>query len=141
MILRKTQVLRRAQHAVRLDAADLSLLDFHAEEPRPHHRYRRFHSGNDVWSSTDDRKRRTAADVDLTERKPVGVGVFCGLEDLPDDDTVEGGRHRFDRLDVEPAHGQHAYELLRRHFRIDEGAQPAFWKFHVNWARKRRSPS
>src|SRR5258707_7503998 len=101
MILRKTQVLRRAQHAVRLDAADLSLLDFHAGEPRPHHRYRRFHSGNDVWSSTDDRKRRTAADVDLTERKPVCVGVLCGLEDLTDDQPVAKRRPTFERLDVE----------------------------------------
>ena len=117
------------------------MLDLHVREPRPHHRYRRFHAGDDVWSSTDDRKRRTTADVDLAERKSVGVGVLCDLEDSPDHDLVESGCDRLDRFDVEPAHGKHARELLRRYFRIDEGAQPAFWKFHVNWARKRRSPS
>src|SRR5712691_10877028 len=141
MILRKTQVLRRAQHAARLDAANLRLPDFHVREPCAQHRYWRFHSGDDVWSSADDRKRRTTADVDFAERKPVGVGVLCGLEDSPDYDLVESGRGGFDRFDVEAAHGKHARELLRRYFRIDEGTQPAFWKFHVNWARKRRSPS
>src|SRR5436309_15746892 len=95
MILRKTQVLRRTQHAARLDAADLRWLDFHAREPRSQHRYRRFHSGDDVRCSADDRKRRTTADVDFVELKPVGDGVLCGLKDLPAYDLVECGRNAF----------------------------------------------
>src|SRR5437763_1891684 len=87
------------------------------------------------------RKGRVAAGIDPAKSEPVRIGMLGGLKDLPDYDLVESGRDRFDRFDVEPAHGEHVREFLRRHFRIDERAQPAFWKFHVNWARKRRSPS
>jgi len=141
MILRETQVLRRAQHAARLDAPDLRLLDFHPREPRPQQRHRRFHSDDDIERPAYDRKGGVAAGIDPAKSEPVRIGMLGGLKDLPDYDLVESGRDRFDRFDVEPAHGEHVREFLRRHFRIDERAQPAFWKFHVNWARKRRSPS
>ena len=62
-------------------------------------------------------------------------------DDSADDYPAESGCDRFDRFDIESAHGQHARELPSRYFRVDEGAQPAFWEFHVNWARKRKSPS
>src|SRR5947207_13941725 len=102
MILRETQVLPRAQHAARLDAPDLRLLDFHAREPRPQQRHRRFHSDDDIGRPAYDRKGRVAAGIDPAKSEPVRIGMLGGLKGLPDYELVEIRRYPFDRFSVQP---------------------------------------
>ena len=67
MILRKTQLLRRAEHSVRLDTAHFGLRDFDAGKPRTHQRNRHLHAGDHVRCAADDREWRAAANINLAQ--------------------------------------------------------------------------
>jgi hypothetical protein len=71
------------------------------------------------------------AGIDLADVEPVGIGVPFEGADLAHHDAREGRRGRMHFLDFEPGHGQGMSELLGVFLRIDEGAQPAFGKFHL----------
>ena len=130
VIVRQTELARRAEHPVRLDAAQRGLLDRDPRQLGPDERDRRLHSGRDVRRAAHDRERAPLPRVHLAHGELVRVRVARDLEDLSDHDLRERRRDRVDRFDLEARHRQQVRERLRGQRRVDHRAEPAFRKLH-----------
>ena len=73
VIVRQSELARRAEHAVALDPAHLRdpdlerLIGRFARQTRAHHRERRLHSGDDVRCAAHDLQRLAAARIDAAD--------------------------------------------------------------------------
>ena len=140
MIVRQSELARRAQHARALHAADRGFFDFYARQARADLGERRLHPRAHVRRAADDFQPFTAS-VDSAEGELVGVGMPAHLEDLRHHHAAELRADRLVSLDLEPGHRQALGQRRARHRRVAETAQPALGNVHSNCERKRRSPS
>ena len=101
-LVRQLELLARAQHPVRLHAAQLCGADrLAAGQRRAHARERRLDPCRDVRRAADN-LHALAAVIDGADREPIGVRVARDREHLGDDDAVERRAGALDGLDLEP---------------------------------------
>ena len=131
----KAQFLRRAHHALRLDAADYSGLDLERLRARlgRHHtagrRQRNLAPDAKIRRATDDLPLARAI-VHLAEREPVGVRVRLLGQHLGDHDALETAGHLLDTLDLKADHRQPLGEFLGRPLKVNVLLQPVVGYFH-----------
>ena len=146
VVLADADLVLGQDHPARLDPAQLRLAQRRAiRHDRARQRHRHGLTGGHVGGAADDRLRVAAADVDLADAEPVGVGVLLGLEHAAGDE----------RGHVPHADAVQPLELVARqrepvgHLRGAEpgvavGAQPGERDPHApapNWSSRRRSLS
>ena len=89
VLLAQAQLARRAQHAVRFQAAQLRALDREAaRQLRTDHRDGHLEPGTHVGRAANDLQTVRAVGRDLAHRQLVGIRVTRGLEHLADDDAA-----------------------------------------------------
>ena len=122
----------RAQHAVRLDAADDALgeRDLLAGNIGPDRREHALHPGARVRRAADDLNRARAG-FDDADPQPVGVGMRLGLDDVADDEAGVLGARVLDALDLEADAGQRVDDLGERGLRVEMVLEPGEGEFHV----------
>ena len=101
MVVAEAELTRRAEHALRDDAADLAALD--REVSRQHRAdwsERHDHAGFDVGRAAHH-PLLPGAEVDVGEADPIGVGMRDHVENPGDDDAVHVPARRVDGLDLE----------------------------------------
>ena len=100
VVVAEAQFLGRAEHAVGPFAAHLAAGDLHAVG---HHRADRRQRHQDarlqVGGAAGDLQRLPVAGVDVDQADAVGVGVGPDVEHLGNDDALQVGANRLDRLD------------------------------------------
>ena len=145
-LLGESELGRRAQHAVRLDAAQLRLLEPGAVGQPPADPCE---GGREtlarVRRTADDLQRLLLAGLDRADAQPVRVGVLPGRDDPPDHDVLERGACRLDAVLLEPERGELLGEGAGVEGRIYPLAKPSLADLHAPaplvWkcSRKRRS--
>ena len=130
--LGQTQFARRADHAERLDPAQLGALDL--EIPRQtgaDGRHRHLHVRRDIGRAADDLERGVLADIDRADTQLGGVRMRLDAEHMPDLDPTENRRRRFDRVDLQPRHAELIGQTLGIDRRVHPFAQPCLTESHV----------
>jgi hypothetical protein len=130
--LGQTQFARRADHAERLDPAQLGALDL--EIPRqtgPDGRHRHLHIRRDIGRAADDLERGVLADIDRADTQLGGVRMRLDTEHMADPDPTENRGCRFDRVDLQPRHAELIGQALGIDRRVHPFAQPCFTESHV----------
>src|SRR3989442_12670115 len=145
MVGAETELLGGAQHAVRLDAADLLALEL---QPSRQHRA---HRGVGV-ALAGLHVRRTAYDlhgwasasrIHEAKRQAIGVGVLLHLQDASDQDVAQALMQRDDRVDRGGVEGQAIRDVAWVERLVEQGLEPAARDDHrappANWVRNRMS--
>jgi hypothetical protein len=141
VLLRERELLRRADHPIRHDAADLRLPELRAvRQRRAGHRDRDLLPRRDVRRAAHDLDRRPVAEIHLAEREAVGVRMLRPLDDEADAELRQVGTEALDRLDLETAARQRGRDR-RRVRRLDELGEPRARHPHPSCSSTRRSPS
>ena len=101
MLRRHAKLLERAEHAVRLDAAQFALFDLHAaRQMRAVQRCGDIVADVDVPRARDDLHRLRLTDVDLQDPHMVGILVALHFEHLAHDHVLEVFVGALDGLDL-----------------------------------------
>ena len=131
VIVAELELGRRAQHAVRLDAADDALGegDLLPGDVGPDRREHALHAGARVGRAAHD-LHGLAAGVDHADPQPVGVGMLFGLDDARDDEAVVFGARVLDAFDLEADAGQRIDDLGERGRRVEMVLEPGEGEFH-----------
>ena len=136
VFFRQFQFARGAQHALRLDAAQLAHLDFKRfaigarRQHGARHRADDFQARAHVRRAADDVEHGARADIDLAHIQAVRIRMFFHLQDQAHHHVRERRGDRIDVLDFETGHGQQMGQFVRSHLRIDHGTEPVFGKLH-----------
>src|SRR5207302_5773080 len=145
VVFAETELFGGAEHAVRLDAADLAALELHAARQRGAHRcvgvgLARLHVG----SAADDFDG-PAACLDEAHRQPVRTGMLLHLEHTPDQDVAQVLVQRHDGVHRRDVHSELLGDLARVERAAQQRFEPAARDDHrtppANCARKRTSLS
>ena len=113
MLRRHAKLLERAEHAVRLDAAQFALFDLHAaRQMRAVQRCGDIVSHMDVPRAGDDLHGLSLTDVDLQDPHVVGVFMALHLENFADDHVLEVLVGTLDGLDLRAGERHLVVELL-----------------------------
>ncbi|MNZ51454.1 hypothetical protein D3C78_692690 [compost metagenome] len=120
----------RAEHAERLDAAQLGLLDLEVLA-----QHRADHGEGDLdpragIRRTADHLEGFAAIAHLADAQLVGVRVLFGCKDLADHHAAEDPGGGGDAVHLEAGHGQAGHQFIARNLRVNPGTQPLFAEFH-----------
>jgi hypothetical protein len=130
-VVRQPELARRAQHALRLDAAHRRTANrLAAGQHRPFHRAGDAHARCRIRGSAHDLQRRARTCIDGADAQAIGIGMLRNRGDRRHDDAGErrrAGRHVFD---FEARHRELVAERRRVDRRVDQRAQPAFGEFH-----------
>ena len=131
VIVGEFELGRRAQHAVRFDAADDALgeRDLLAGDVGPDRREHALHAGARVGRAADD-LHRLAAGVDDADPQPVGVGMLLGFDDARDDEAVVLAARVLDALDLEADARQRVDDLGERGRGVEMVLEPGEGEFH-----------
>jgi len=131
VIVAELELRRRAQHAIRFDAADDALGERQllARNIGPHGREHALHAGARIGRAADDLDQ-TAAGVDDADFQPIGVGVLLGFDDGSDDEAVVFARRVLDRLNLEADAGQRFDDLVERGRGVEVVLEPGEGEFH-----------
>ena len=133
------QLLGRAQHALRIHAAQLGGLDGDASGQRGADRgQRRLQARARVGRAADD-LHRAGAGGDLAHLQAVGLGVFFAGQDFSHEHAVQAFAQHLRVLDFQADGGEARGQLVARGGYGDVLAQPAFGELHANCLRKRAS--
>ena len=107
------QFLRRADHALRLDAAQFRLLDLDiARQLRPDKRHRNFLPGGDIRRAAHDLQDLARAGIHRAHAQLVRIRVLFLLLHMADDDAFDSAVALFHDIDLDAA----ARQLLRQIF-------------------------
>ena len=145
VVFAETELFGGAEHAVRLDAADLAALELHAARQRGAHRcvgvgLARLHVG----SAADDFDG-PAACLDEAHRQPVRAGMLLHLEHTPEQDVAQVLVQRHDGVHRRDVHSELLGDLARVERAAQQRLEPAARDDHrtppANCARKRTSLS
>ena len=131
---RKSQLVRRAHHALGLDTAHLPAFDSKSGELCADGCDGDHLSHGNVGRGRRDRERPVAADVDAADRQTVGVGVLLECDDLAGDDAGET-RAAHDFFDGKSQRSETFGDLVRAGRQVDEFAKPADGRAHYRSAR------
>ena len=133
MIVGKLQFRLRAQHAVRLDAADHSCTerDLLARNEGARRREDGAHAGSCVGSPAHDLDRRAAlSGIDHADPQPIRIGVRPGLDHPGDGETREAWRRVFHALHLKADAGESLDDLGQRRFGFEVILEPGQREFH-----------
>ena len=125
------EFLRRAEHAVGVDAAQLRGLDRQFADLGADGRERRDQARTRVRRAADDLQVRAGAGIDPADLQAVGFGMLRALDDARDDHAVERGAEHRQLLDFQADGGQRRRELLARGVGLHVLPQPVFGEFHA----------
>ena len=136
VIVGEPELLLAAHHPLRLDAAELRLLDFEIA-------LRRMEDGSDRGDRNDiagvavrraaDDLQRAAAGIDRTDRHMVRIGVRRPGQDFADDHAGRNGSGRFDGFDFDSGHRQLVAESREVAVDRDVFGQPVARNIHFEW--------
>ncbi len=130
-ILGQAQLVARAQHAVRGDAADRAGLehDAGARNERARRREHAEHAGARIGRAAHHLDLARAG-IDDAELELVGVGMRLGLDHARDPERRQVLGAVLDALDLEPAHDQKRGDLLGRRRGVEMGLEPGERRLH-----------
>ena len=131
VIVAELELRRRAQHAVRLDAADDALGegDLLPGNIGPDRREHALHSRAGVRRAADHLDR-PGAGVDHADLQPVGVGMLHSFDHPRDDEAVVFGARVFDAFHLEADAGQRFDDLGERGRGVEMVPEPGEREFH-----------
>ena len=131
VIVAELELRRRAQHAVRFDAADDALGEGHllAGNIRADRRENALHARARIGRAADD-LHRAAAGFDDADLEPVGVGMRLGLDDGSNHEAVILAARVVDALHFETDAGQRVDDLGERSRRVEVVEKPGEGEFH-----------
>ena len=131
VIVAELELGRRAQHAVRLDAADHALAegDVFSRDVGPDRREHALHAGSRVGRAAHD-LHRTGTRLDRADPEPVGVGMLFGLDDITDNEARVFGARVLDAFDLEADARQRVDDLGERGLRVEMVLEPGEGEFH-----------
>lgn len=122
----ETQFPGRAQHAVRLDAAQLCRLDRELTDLGADGRQRRDQARARVRRAAHDLQRRGASGIDLANLQAIGLGMPVRRHDTGDNHAIERFTERGHVLDLEADRGQHLGQALAGGVGGNMLAEPVF---------------
>jgi hypothetical protein len=135
-LFRQLQFLGRAQHALRLDAAQLADLDFkrlaigarrqHGASHGAHHFQARAH----IRRAADDVEQVPVPTSTWQTFRRSAFGCFH-FAHVADHHVGERRRDRFHFFHFQAGHGQQMGQFVRSHLRIDHGTEPVFGELHI----------
>ena len=124
------QLCLRAQHAVRLNATQLGLLDLEvARQLCANHGERNLQARAHVWRSAHDLEGFRAI-ADLAYAQLVGVRMLLGAQHLTHHHTTEYAGGRRNAIDLKTGHRQTGNQLVAIYLRANPATQPLFTEFH-----------
>jgi hypothetical protein len=133
VIVGKLELHGRAEHAVRLGAADHALFEHHvlagnvgAGEGKD-----RLHAGDGVRRAADDVDDLAGAGVDPADLELIGVGMFLGGNDVGDDEILEPGALVGDALDLEADRRQRLGNRRRIGIGVEMLLEPVEGELHL----------
>jgi hypothetical protein len=131
VIVAERELRRRAQHAVRFDAADDALGEGHllAGNIRADRRENALHARSRIGRAADD-LHRAGAGFDDADFEPVGVGMRLGLDDGSNHEAVILAARVVDALHFETDAGQRVDDLGERSRRVEVVEKPGEGEFH-----------
>ena len=133
VVVAELELGRRAQHAVRLDAADDALGegDLLAGDIGPDRREHALHARSRAFGAPHTTWTGPGAGLDHADPEPVGVGMLPRLDDMADHEAGVFGAGVLDALDLEADAGQRVDDLGERGLRVEMVLEPGEGEFHV----------
>ena len=132
VVVAEAQLIGRAQHAARGDAADDAFLQHRAgaRDDRPRGGKDAFHPGPRVGRAAHHLDL-TFAGVDKTDLEAFGVRMALGRDDRGNDEGFECRSPVLHQLDVVAEHDQALDDLGERRIAVEVGSQPIERRFHT----------
>ncbi len=132
MVVAEAELIGRAKHAARGDAADHAFLE-HRASARDYYAGRgkdALHARAGVRGAANHLDLLLAG-VDDADPEPVGVWMALGRDDRGNSEGFEPGGAVFDRLDIVAEHDQALDDRSRRRIRIEMGLEPGEGRLHA----------
>ena len=132
LVFSEPELLCRAQHAFRVLAANLSLLDLHAPGERgADGRERVERVDGDVGGATHDVQQSPRAGIDFRDPEVIGVRMPRHLDDATDNDVAQILAQRDEIVDRRAAGCEEIAQLNGSELERDERAQPLVGGVHI----------
>ena len=132
MIVAEAELIGRAQHAARGDAADHAFLEHRAgaRDDRAGRGEDALHAGARVGRAADH-LHLFLAGVDHADLEPVGVRMALGRNHRGDGEGFEPGGAVLDRVDIVAEHDQPLDDRRQRRVGVEMGLEPAQRRLHA----------
>ena len=132
MIVAEAELIGRAQHAARGDAADHAFLEHRAgaRDDRAGRGEDAFHAGARVGRAADH-LHLFLAGVDHADPEPVRVRMALGRNHRGDGEGFEPGGAVLDRVDIVAEHDQPLDDRRQRRVGVEMGLEPAQGRLHA----------
>ncbi len=138
VVVREAELARRAQHAARLDPAQLRLADLERRRGARRGRKARAYKGarhllprGDIRRAAYDLQRLARPRVHLGDAQLVGIRMRGDALDQRDDHALERARDRRHLLHLEAAHRERVREALDRHVDAHQLLEPLQRDLHA----------
>ena len=135
---RDAQLVARAHHALRGDAAQIAAAHLGRGQPSASRDVRHDIADLQVRSASDD-GNRGATQIHARNVERFAPRVRLQLDDPAERYIAPIAAHLVHVLHLEAGHGQPLAQRRQGHLDLDQLAQPAQWHLHLNCSRKRRS--
>jgi tRNA-binding EMAP/Myf-like protein len=134
MILGELQFRRRAEHAVRFDAADHALAerDILAGNIGSGRREDALHAGARIGRAADDLHRLAGAGVHHADPQPVGIGMLLRFDHRGDGEIAQLRRRIGDAFDLKADLRQRLGDRRQRGVGVEMVLEPGEGEFHVS---------
>ena len=131
VLVGQPELALRAQHAVRILAADLAGLEVEpgARDVRARRGEYALHAGARIGRAADH-LHDALAGIDAADLEPVGIGVLHRLDDIADDERREVLRAVLDAFDLQPDHGELVGESVGGRVGLEMVLQPGNRNLH-----------
>ncbi len=140
MLLAQTEFARGAEHAVRLQAAQLCALDADAaRQLRADHRDGHLEPGAHVLGAANDLQPIAAVGGHLAYGQFLCIRMAAAVDHLPDPHPGKRRSHRCQRLHLQAGQGELLGQLRRGHRERREFLEPREGDFHGNCFRNCKS--
>ncbi len=132
MVVAKAELIGRAQHAARGDAADHAFLEQRAgaRDDRAGRGEDALHAGARVGRAADH-LHLFLAGVDHADPEPVGIRMALGRNHRGNGEGFEPGGAVFDRVDIVAEHDQPLDDRRQRRLGVEMGLEPGERRLHA----------